>query len=131
MVRAVPAVSRGDAAGKIQGFNWTSDMKEAFSDRVLDLLESYAPGLRNKILAKAIHSPVDLENLNPNLVGGDIIGGSHHLGQWYGHRPFPGYPHYRMPIPGLYMCGASTWPGAGANPVSGTLLAQQLLAGDQ
>ena len=131
MVRAVPAVIRGDAAGRIEGRSWTHEVKEAFADRVLDLIEIYAPGLRNKILAKAVHSPIDLESLNPNLVGGDPCAGSQHLGQFYGHRPFAGYGGHRTPIPGLYLCGASTWPGGGANPGSGMLLAQMLLGGER
>jgi phytoene dehydrogenase-like protein len=128
MVRAVPAVIRGDAAGKIKGPAWTAEVKDAFADRVLGLLEGYAPGLRDKVLARAVHSPADLEALNPNLVGGDLNAGSMHLSQFYGHRPFPGYAGYEMPIPGLYLCGASTWPGGGAAPGSGVLLARLLLA---
>jgi phytoene dehydrogenase-like protein len=128
MVRCVPAVIRGDAAGKIEGRAWTREITEAFADRVLDLIEGYAPGLREKILAKAIHSPKDLEDLNPNLVGGDINAGSCHLDQFYGQRPFSRYAHHKMPIPGLYMCGASTWPGAGAGTGSGGFVAQQILA---
>lgn len=131
MVRCVPAVIRGDAAGKIEGRAWTREVKEAFADRVIDLIESYAPGLRDKILARAIHAPKDLEDLNPNLVGGDINAGSCHLDQFYGQRPFPRYAHHRMPIPGLYMCGASTWPGAGASPGSGAFVAQQILKDNQ
>lgn len=125
MVRAVPAVIRGDAMGQIQGTAWTHDVKEAFADRVLERIERYAPGLRRQILAKVIHAPTDLEALNPNLVGGDLNAGSMHLAQFYGQRPFDNGS--RMPMPGLYMCGASTWPGGGANTGSGVLLAQQLL----
>ena len=131
MVRAVPAVIRGDAVGKIQGETWTPEVKEAFADRVLDMIDGYAPGLHDRILARAVYSPLDLERLNPNMVGGDLNAGSQHLSQFYGHRPFPGYANYRMPIPGLYMCGASTWPGGGANPASGVFLAQQLLTNGQ
>jgi phytoene dehydrogenase-like protein len=65
--------------------------------------------------------------MNPNLVGGDLNAGSQHLAQFYGDRPFPGYAGYRMPVPQLYLCGASTWPGGGANPGSGVLLARLLL----
>ncbi len=68
-----------------------------------------------------------MESVNPNLVGGDLLAGSHHLSQWYDRRPFAGHADYRMPVEGLYMVGAATWPGAGATPGSGTLLAQQLL----
>ena len=59
-------------------------------NRVLRLIEGYAPGLRDKILAKAIISPTDLERLNPNLGEGDLNAGSMHLDQFYGQRPFLG-----------------------------------------
>jgi phytoene dehydrogenase-like protein len=127
MVRCVPAEIRGDALSDITELMWSEATKEAFAERVLDLIEGYAPDLRSKILGRAIHSPLDLEALNPNLVGGDINGGSSHLDQAYGQRPFPNYPHHRMPIDGLYMCGASTWPGGGAGTGSGILAAQSML----
>src|SRR5262249_60469509 len=84
MVRAVPAVIRGDLAGTIRGPDWTPAVKEAFANRVLAVLESHAPGLRGKILGRAVHSPTDLERLNPNLAGGDLNAGSQHLSQFYG-----------------------------------------------
>jgi len=124
-VRAVPAVIRGDVAGRIRGPNWTDDVKDAFADRVLDLIQRHAPGIRRQILDRAIHSPAELERLNPNLGQGDLNAGSMHLSQFYGQRPFFGAS--RTPMPGLYLCGASTWPGSGANVGSGVLLAQLLL----
>ena len=127
MVRCVPGVIKGDGAGQIEGRAWTPDVADAFADRVLDCVEDHAPGLRDKILARVVHTPQDLEQLNPNLVGGDINAGSCHLDQYYGQRPFPRFPHHRMPIPGLYMCGASTWPGSGAGAGSGGLVAQRIL----
>jgi phytoene dehydrogenase-like protein len=126
MTRCVPAVIRGDAAGIIMGRDWTEQTRDAFADRVLDKIERYAPGLRESILARAIHTPLDLEKLNPNLVGGDLCAGSIHLDQFYNRRPFPGQRHDVMP--GLYICGASTWPGGGASPGSGSLVAAHLLA---
>ncbi|MGF1471653.1 MAG: phytoene desaturase family protein [Rubrobacteraceae bacterium] len=127
MVRGVPAEIRGDAAGIIEGRTWTPETAEKFADRVIRQLSRHAPGLPDSILGMAIHTPPDLQELNPNLVGGDLNAGSLHLSQFYGNRPFAGYADHEMPIPGLYMCGASTWPGAGATPGSGTVLARKLL----
>jgi phytoene dehydrogenase-like protein len=128
VVRAVPSRIRGDAAGTIAATTWAA-AKEAFADRVLGIVERYAPGVRAHILARHVMSPDDLEALDPNLVGGDTGAGSHHLSQHYGRRPFPGWPRHRLPVAGLYLCGAATWPGAGATPLSGTRLAAELLAG--
>lgn len=130
-VRAVPAEIRGDAGRMIQGQTWTEEVKESFADHVLDLVEEHAPGIRDKILAKVIQSPLDLEELNPNLVDGDNNAGSMQLAQFYWGRPFPGSTDQRMPISGLYMCGAATWPGGGTNPGSGVFVAQEILADNQ
>jgi len=124
-VRVLPLHVRGDAAGSIGGTQW-NEIKEAYADRVIGIIERYAPGFTTKILARAVHSPDDLERDNPNLVGGDSLSGSHHLDQNFFFRPAFGWSRYRTPIDHLYMVGASTWPGAGTNPGSGFMLAKSL-----
>jgi phytoene dehydrogenase-like protein len=109
---------------------WTPEAAEKFADRVIRQISRHAPGLPDSVLGMAIHTPSDLQELNPNLVNGDLNAGSLHLSQFYGNRPFAGYANHEMPIPGLYMCGASTWPGGGASPGSGMLLARKLLSGN-
>ena len=126
MVRTVPSVIRGDAAGKITAMGW-DEAEEAVADRVMDKLEQYAPGAGDSVLARTVHSPDDLERSNPNLVGGDSVAGSHHLWQNFLSRPWPGASRYRMPLDGLWLVGAATWPGGGANGVSGSLCAEQIL----
>jgi phytoene dehydrogenase-like protein len=79
------------------------------------VLEGYAPGLRGRILGRAVLSPLDLERRNPNLVGGDSIAGSMHLRQNFVFRPFPGMSRYTTPVKHLYLIGASTWLGGGVN----------------
>jgi phytoene dehydrogenase-like protein len=125
--RAFPATIAGDAAGQIAGRDWDS-VKEQVGDRLVDLLAEQAPNLKDILLARHIVSPLDLERGNPNLIGGDCNGGSHHLDQHYFFRPLLGWSRYRTPIRHLYMVGASTWPGGGVNAASGYLLAKQLLA---
>ena len=124
-VRVLPAVIKGDAAGEIEARDW-DDAKEAYADRVLALIERYAPGFSGKILGRAVSSPADLERENPNLIGGDSLSGSHHLDQNFLFRPVAGWSRYKTPVPGLYLCGASTWPGAGLGAGSGFLLGKQL-----
>jgi phytoene dehydrogenase-like protein len=123
--RVVPGALRGDGAGEIEARDWDA-AKEAFADRVLALLELYAPGLRELVLARAVLSPADLERANPNLVGGDQLSGSHHAFQFFFLRPLPGWTRYRTPVERLYLCGAATWPGAGVGAGSGYLLGKQL-----
>jgi len=129
-VRVLPPVPRADAESGNDAITpgpW-SRIKERYADRVIKKLEQYAPGVTGKILKRIVLSPADLENDNPNLVGGDNIGGSHHLDQFYMFRPIAGWARYETPIKGLYMTGASTWPGGGLHATSGHLLAKDLLA---
>ncbi|BBE74657.1 phytoene desaturase family protein [Oharaeibacter diazotrophicus] len=124
-VRVLPAEIRGDAAGTIAARDWDG-AKDAYAGRVLDLLETYAPGTRAKILGRAVFSPLDLERENPNLVGGDNLSGSHHLDQNFLFRPVPGWSRYATPVKGLHMCGAFTWPGAGTGAGSGYMVGKML-----
>jgi phytoene dehydrogenase-like protein len=126
-VRVVPGEIAGDAAGAIDATRW-EDAAEPYADRVMALLEPYAPGLAERVLDRAVLSPVDLERRNPNLAGGDSIAGSMHLSQNFVFRPFPEVRDYETGIPGLLVCGAATWPGAGVNALSGYHVAQKLLA---
>ncbi|HUZ33429.1 MAG TPA: NAD(P)/FAD-dependent oxidoreductase [Xanthobacteraceae bacterium] len=124
-VRVLPSRIRGDAADKIAGRDWDA-IKEAYADRVIGIIERYAPGLSANIIARTVHSPADLERDNPNLVDGDSLGGSHHLDQNFLFRPAFGWSRYRTPVDRLYMVGASTWPGAGTGAGSGFMLGKML-----
>lgn len=125
-VRAVPADILGDAAGDLGATTW-DDARDSFAERIIDKIERYAPGLREQILAQVSFSPLDLERVNPNLVGGDSVSGSHHQQQLFGFRPSWALNRYATPIEGLFIAGAGTWPGGGVNCVSGPLAAERLL----
>jgi phytoene dehydrogenase-like protein len=124
-VRVLPAEITGDAKAEIAAKTW-DEAKAPYAERALDILDSYAPGLRARILGQAVFSPLDLERENPNLIGGDSLSGSHHLDQNFFLRPVAGWSRYRTPVKGLYLCGASTWPGAGTGAGSGFMLAKML-----
>lgn len=126
-VRALPSEIEGDAAGVIDATSW-DDAAEPYADRVIDKLDQYAPGIEDRILEQTVFTPDDLEDANPNLVGGDSVAGSHHLRQNFMWRPFVDWQNYETPVNGLYMVGAATWPGAGVNALSGYLAAQKLTA---
>ncbi|PZO78085.1 MAG: dehydrogenase [Mesorhizobium amorphae] len=127
-VRVVPAAIQGDASNTTPSRDWT-EAREQYAEHVLSLVERYAPGLREKIIARRVVSPLDLETENPNLVGGDQICGSHHLSQNFLFRPATGFADWRTPVPNLFLTGAATWPGAGVGAGSGFMLAQQLAGG--
>ena len=124
-VRVLPAVVRGDFAGSLAPAPW-DELKEAYADRVMDLLEAHAPGLRASVLGRCVLSPADLERDNPNLVGGDNLAGSHQLDQFFVFRPAVGRSHWRTGVSQLFHVGASTWPGAGTGAGSGYMLGREL-----
>jgi phytoene dehydrogenase-like protein len=126
MARMVPSQLRGDAAEEIEATSWEA-AKDAFADRVQSIIEDYAPGLNGKVLARTVLSPDDLQDHNPNLVGGDLTCGAIQPMQNYVLRPFPGWSHYRTPIERLYLCGAATWPGSGTSAGPGLLLGRMLV----
>jgi phytoene dehydrogenase-like protein len=101
--------------------------KEGFADRIEGRIEGLAPGFRGLILARAVHSPEDLEAMDENLVGGDLGGGSARFGQQLFLRPVFPYFRYRTPVRGLYLASASAHPGAGVHGACGFNAARMAL----
>jgi phytoene dehydrogenase-like protein len=85
----------------------------------------FAPDFCDCILARRISSPVALERWNPNLIGGDFLGGAMDIRQLL-FRPTPSL--YRTRRSNLYLCGASTPPGGGVHGMSGYHAATTALA---
>ena len=88
------------------------------TDAILDQIERFAPGFRDTILATHTFSPATLEHYNPNNVGGDIIGGVQDLAQMF-TRPVARLNPYTTPARDIYICSASTPPGAGIHGMCG------------
>ena len=86
--------------------------------RIEAQIERFAPGFRDLILARSTMGPRQLEEHNPNLVGGDIGGGVQDLGQLFA-RPVLSFVPYRTPAHGLYLCSSSTPPGGGVHGMCG------------
>jgi phytoene dehydrogenase-like protein len=97
------------------------------TDAVTTQIERFAPGFRDRILASVAHSPAQLEAYNPNYVGGDITGGAHSAYQLLA-RPVPRVVPHRTPLSGVFLCSASTRPGAGVHGACGVLAARAALA---
>ncbi|MBP8234391.1 MAG: NAD(P)/FAD-dependent oxidoreductase [Rhizorhabdus sp.] len=108
------------------GRSW-DDEREAAADLIIDTVEAYAPGFKASVLARQIHSPLDLER-KFGLVGGDIMHGNMSLDQLWAARPVLGHGGYRGPLKGLYMCGAGTHPGGGVTGAPGHNAAQVILS---
>ena len=96
------------------------------TDRLEAQIERFAPGFRDRILARHVMGPADLEHHNPNLVGGDINGGEATLRQLFFRpalRPIP----YATPNPKLFVCSSSTPPGGGVHGMGGYYAARLAL----
>ena len=88
------------------------------SNRIESQIERFAPGFRDSILARHKMGAADLEKSNLNLAGGDINGGAANLPQLIA-RPILSPAPYRTPLPGVYLCSASTPPGGGVHGMCG------------
>jgi phytoene dehydrogenase-like protein len=96
------------------------------SARIEAQIERFAPGFRDLVLAKAVRTAAQEEQHNPNYPGGDIASGAQTLRQTFA-RPALRWNPYRTGIPGVYLCSASTPPGAGVHGRCGELAAQTAL----
>ena len=94
------------------------DCKVDMSDRMESQIERFAPNFRDCILARHKMSGADLARSNPNLTGGDINSGAANLMQLIA-RPVLSSRPYRTPLPGVYLCSASTPPGGGVHGMCG------------
>jgi phytoene dehydrogenase-like protein len=94
------------------------------TDRIEQQIERYAPGFRDRILARSVMAPEDIEARNANLVGGDIGAGVSDLGQLFAR---PTWRWYSTPVRGLYICSASTPPGVGVHGMCGYWAARRAL----
>jgi phytoene dehydrogenase-like protein len=101
--------------------------EKRFADRVLSRIEQHAPGVRDLVVDSTVTAPLDLQAIDPNLVGGDVGGGSATLDQMVVFRPVAGWSSYALPIGGLYMCGAASHPGGGVHGMCGRNAAGKVL----
>jgi len=103
-------------------FGYTGDATGA----VVDQIERFAPGFRDRIVVTVSKGTADLEAYNPNFIGGDIIGGAND-GLQVILRPRISVNPYATGVPGVYLCSQSTPPGAGIHGLCGYYAAEAAL----
>jgi phytoene dehydrogenase-like protein len=96
------------------------------SARIEDQVERFAPGFRDRVLARSVLTPADFERRNANCVGGDVTGGVQDFRQLF-TRPVARLVPYATPVKGLYLCSASTPPGGGVHGMCGLFAARAAL----
>jgi phytoene dehydrogenase-like protein len=99
--------------------------KEAFADLVIDTVTRHAPNFRRSVLARQVLSPLDIEQ-RFGMIDGDIFHGQLSLDQLFSLRPVLGHANYRMPVPGLYLCGSGAHPGGGITGAPGHNAAREI-----
>jgi phytoene dehydrogenase-like protein len=122
----VPQNVRGDAGGELTG-RWDERETKVFVARMEDQIEALAPGFRDLIRARHVHTPRTLEAANRNLVGGAVGGGTMQLHQQLIFRPVPGLGRPETPVRGLYLASASAHPGGGVHGAPGAIAARAAL----
>jgi phytoene dehydrogenase-like protein len=96
------------------------------TDRIESQVERFAPGFRDRIVGRHTMAPSDMEDYNPNYIGGDIAGGAQNPIQLF-LRPLGRWRTYSTPISGWYICSSSMPPGAGVHGMCGYHAAQAAL----
>ncbi|HEY4595733.1 MAG TPA: NAD(P)/FAD-dependent oxidoreductase [Thermoanaerobaculia bacterium] len=114
------------APSNLEG-GWTAEARERLGDAVIAVLERYAPDVRQRIVAREILTPADLETRFA-LTGGQLHHGELALDQLLVMRPSPSAARYRTAIPGLFLGGSGSHPGGGVRPTAGVLAAEAVLA---
>jgi phytoene dehydrogenase-like protein len=128
----IPQNVRGDAADQIRTTGRLEAVAlEAFVERIEDRLEARAPGFRDRVVARHVQGPGDLERENPSLIGGDIGGGTSQLHQQLIFRPVPGLARPSTPIDGLFLASASAHPGGSVHGACGANAAKAALMHDR
>ena len=107
------------------GRRW-EDERERAADAIIEQVTRFAPNFKASILGRRVLSPADLER-EFGLVGGDIFHGKLTLNQLFSARPVLGHADHRMPLKGLYLCGAGAHPGGGVTGIPGHNAAREML----
>ena len=108
--------------------DWDDAARDRLAEAAIRTLEVHAPGLEDRIVARHVVTPADLEH-EYGLSGGHPMHGEHALDQFFAWRPLLGHARYRLAdVHGLYLCGAGAHPGGGITGGPGRNAARAILA---
>ena len=109
----------------LPGRTW-DDARDEVADLMIATVNRFAPNFAASVLGRRVLSPLDLER-EFGLTGGDIFHGALSLDQLFSARPVLGHADYRMPVRGLYLCGAGAHPGGGVTGIPGRNAAREIV----
>ena len=127
----VPHRALGDAGeGGISGA-WDTADNERMADRMQAKIERFAPGFGDRVLARRVLGPHQMQQRDENLVNGALNGGTASLHQQLVFRPVTGMGRAETPVKGLYLGSAAAHPGGGVHGACGSNAARAALAHDR
>jgi len=106
---------------------WTDEARAEFESATIRVLERYMPDIAERITASELLTPADIER-EFHITGGHWHHGELTLDQFLFTRPVCGAAQYRMPVDGLYLCGAGAHPGGGVSGAAGRNAARAILS---
>jgi phytoene dehydrogenase-like protein len=128
VVLSVPYAITGDATGKVPGRTW-DEAREPYADYLIDLITAkYIPDLKDKILKRVAHSPVDISRRIISAVHGTLGQGAFLPYQNGSLRPIPELGQYKTPVPNVYLSSSGSHPGPGVSMAPGRNAAQVIFA---
>jgi phytoene dehydrogenase-like protein len=105
---------------------WDKRTRDRIADRTVKALERYAPGISDRIVARQVLAPPDLEQ-EFGVTNGSALHLEPGLDQFFAWRPLLGHARYRFAIPGLYLAGSGAHPGGGITGAPGANAAREIL----
>ncbi|MEM7084510.1 MAG: NAD(P)/FAD-dependent oxidoreductase, partial [Pseudomonadota bacterium] len=105
---------------------WTDEARALFEAATIRTIEQFAPDIADRIIASELLTPVDIER-EFNITGGHWHHGELTLDQFLFVRPVGGAAQYKMPLDGLYLCGAGAHPGGGVSGAAGRNAAKEII----
>jgi beta-carotene ketolase (CrtO type) len=128
VVLSVPYIIIGDATGRGPGRTW-DEVREPYADYLMDLITAnYIPDLKDKILKRVAHSPIDVSRRIISAVRGTLGQGAFLPYQNGSLRPIPELGQYKTPVPNVYLSSSGSRPGPGVSMAPGRNAAQVIFA---
>jgi phytoene dehydrogenase-like protein len=127
----VPQRVLSDAGGDGISGDWGSGDLEAMADRMQRRIEEYAPGFADRVVARRLLGPREMQARDENLVNGALNGGTSSLQQQLVFRPVPGLGRAETPVRNLYLASAAAHPGGAVHGACGSNAARAALAHDR
>jgi phytoene dehydrogenase-like protein len=123
----VMSVMFHSAPHRLRDGEWDESAGERVGDLTLKTLETYAPGLSDRVVARQVLTPRELED-RFGLTDACVLHAEPGLDQFFAWRPMLGHARYRFGIPGLYLAGSGAHPGGELTGAPGANAAREVLA---